>query len=188
MKRGILKGMNCVPDMSGDDIEALLNELDGIDYSPLRPWPAAKQDPRSLKGPTGCCDLSEKETDLKSAQHEDSNEVHSRRPTVVDHGDVEDEIDGLLGDLGGMDAKGEDDPLSTTVARRISGDNMSAGFEIAKNGPTFKPNRLCPERVTVGCAEEQGSRPTMEARAHFGNTTRFTCACFSDHGSAHANC
>jgi len=30
------------------------------------------------------------------------------------------------------------------------------------NGVPRIPTRLCPERVTIGCAEEQGSRPTME--------------------------
>ncbi len=144
--------------MSGDDIEALLNELDGIDYSPLRPWPASKQGtlrPSVKAEPTSC--------NPSNAGTEGSSEAHSRRPTVIDHGDVEDEIDGLLGDLGKIDSR-EDDPLASTVARRIAGDKLSAAFDSGKSGDYLKPSRLCPERVTMGCAEEQGSRPTMEVR------------------------
>ena len=154
---------NCPEAMSGDDIEALLNELDGIDYSPLRPWPASKQltARQSAKTVPAACNPYGK--DVRAAD-EESNEAHSRRPTVIDHGDVEDEINGLLGDLGKLDTKTEDDPLASSVARRISGDKLSAAFDVGNNGGLLKPSRLCPERVTLGCAEEQGSRPTMEVK------------------------
>lgn len=148
--------------MSGQDIEALLDELDGIDSSPLRPWASSKVDranspqssPQSKTAPCAPSPIA--------SMDRNSNDSFSRRPTIISHGDVEDEIDGLIGDLGRLEAKGEDDPLNTTVARRITGEKILAGFEMNSNGAPRIPTRLCPERVTIGCAEEQGSRPTME--------------------------
>jgi hypothetical protein len=152
------------PDMkdinvSDNDIEALLDELDGIDHSPLRPWVSSQED--RVKSPISS-PRAKIDACVSSNMEKDSNDSFSRRPTVISHGDVEDEIDGLIGDLGRLDAKGEEDPLNTSIARRITGEKIIAGFEMNSNGAPRIPTRLCPERVTIGCAEEQGSRPTME--------------------------